>query len=173
MTNLVDSTSINQLLTVAASTARRKICEESRKKYNCSLRYTLAFMQENFPSFVEVVENDHGDTVTQLKLPLSFESVASLFAKLQIDEDIPRRGRKRKREASNLREELQASRRAAINRGDEDITDELDEEVVDNTINKDRTHTISLQCLRTYKSALKTHYEERGVEFACPERPRH
>ena len=89
------------------------------------------------------------------------------------DTDLPRSAKKRKAEFDARVEETERIRSAMIERGLED-----DEELpavpcveIDTTLSKAKSITASKTTVGGYKSALKLHYSERKVEFACRERP--
>jgi hypothetical protein len=159
---------IEQLLEVSELTAKSRVQPQSREGYNSKIKYVLKFMEENYP---QQVEGDNGSR--SLKLPLSFESIQALFAKLMTDTDLPKNARKRQQEAGNRREELNLIREAAIAAGaDDDEIAEIPEIEEDTTINKANSITVSKSCLGGYKSALKMLYSDNKVAFECPERPR-
>jgi hypothetical protein len=88
-----------QLLEVAALTSKKRVCDSSRDGYSYKIKYVIKFMEEHYPQFVEV--DAHGKV--KLKLPLSFVSLQALFAKLQVDEDLPRHAKKRNLEERQRR----------------------------------------------------------------------
>ena len=156
---------VQQLQQVAALTSRKIVNDSSRVGYNSKLKYIIKFMSNKFPDQLET--NSAGKV--SLKLPLTFASIEALFAAIQVDTNLPKKAGKRKREEDANLEELRRIRREAIERGDENIPEEpMIRE--DTSINKANSITVSKQCIQGYKSALKTHYRDRGVEFTCPER---
>jgi len=158
---------IEELLAVSALTAKNKIKADSRLGYNGKIKYCIKFMEENYPDQVGYI----GDArKPKLLIPLSFQSIEALFARLTVDTELPRSAKKRKKEDEERREELDRIRQAAINRGDADIP-EIIPPIVDNSINKENSITVLKSCLGGYKSALKTYYSDNGVAFECLERP--
>ena len=95
-----------------------------------------------------------------------------------VDTDLPRSAKKRKKyeeeQRQQRREEVDLIRAAVIARGEdptEEIADDDLEEIIDETINKANSITVSKTTLGGYKSALKLYYFDNNVEFACPEMP--
>ena len=160
---------INQLLQVAETTSKLKVIDRSRQGYASKIKYIIKFMRKYYPDSVEI--DSHG--IDRLKLPLKFESVAALFAQVQIDVDLPKDSKKRKKEQSERYEELMRIYNAALIRSDGDETDlpERPVEFVDTTVHKSNSVTISKSCFSGYKSALKLYYDDNKVDFSCPERP--
>ena len=95
---------------------------ESVAGYNSKQKYILKFMQAKFPAMVVQVINVDGQP--ELKIPLSAASIKFVFAKLQVDTDLPRGAKKKRRELEERRNELTLIRQAAINRGDDDVPGE-------------------------------------------------
>ena len=90
-----------------------------------------------------------------------------------VDTDLPRAAKRKKRDEENRQAELALIRAALIARGEEPIDETEDdiEEIVDHTINKANSITVSKTTLGGYKSALKLYYFDSKVDFLCPEMP--
>ncbi len=126
-------------------------------------------MKATFPSEVEVVDGDE-----RLKLPLTFEAISALFAKIMTDVELPKSAKKRRQAFEARVAEVTNVRNAILERGGADGDEELPDIPVlevDDSINKERSITVAKSTVSGYKSALKLHYTERNMEFKCSERP--
>ena len=83
---------IDRLLAVADITSKSRVTDKSRKCYDSKIKYCIKFMEGKFP---EQVETD-ASGIKHLKLPLTFRSIQTLFAFVQIDVDLPKDATKRK-----------------------------------------------------------------------------
>ena len=85
-----------QLLEVAKLSALNKLKKDSREGYDCKIKYIIKFIeQNNYPDWIIV--NEENGRIKELKIPLPFESIKTLFAQLQIDVDLPKSSKKRKK----------------------------------------------------------------------------
>jgi hypothetical protein len=163
-----------QLLEVAKLSALNKLKKDSREGYDCKIKYIIKFIEQNYPDWIIV--NEENGRIKELKIPLPFESIKTLFAQLQIDVDLPKSSKKRKKKESERILELEKIRTAILERGGNEETD-IPERLknsfitVDNTPNKLNSITASKSCLQGYKSALKTYYSDREMAFECPDLP--
>jgi hypothetical protein len=158
---------IQDLLQVSAMTSKNRVQAQSREGYDGKIRYIIKFMEDKYPAQVDRT----GDGIKTLILPLSFESIKALFAKIMIDTDLPRDAKKRKQLEQARLDEILRKRAAAIARGDDEADiPELPVIIEDTTVNKANSITVSKSCLGGYKSALKCYYSDREVAFECPDR---
>ena len=143
---------IGQVLEVSEVTSKSRIQPQSRGGYNSKIKYITKFMEENFPHQVEL--GVCGNRI--LKIPLSFESIQALFARLITETELPKKSKKRKQDADNRRHELIRIGEAAITDGADidEITEIEEAEQEDTTTNKANSITVSKSCLGGYKSAL-------------------
>ena len=65
------------LQAVSEATARNRVKDESRDGYNSKIKYCIRFVKSVFPNEIEEV-----DGVERLKLPLLFDTISALFAKV-------------------------------------------------------------------------------------------
>ena len=86
-----------------------------------------------------------------------------------VDTDLPRAGKRKKRDGENRQAELALIRAAVIARGEQPIdeTEDDTEEIVDDTLNKANSITVSKTTLGGYKSALKLYFIIEVIELEC------
>jgi hypothetical protein len=119
--------------------------KSSKACYDSKIKFIVNFLAQ-YEEYSDQLEPHPDDpSKLQLKLPLTFQAIQSVFAHIIQDVTLPtQRGGKRKQ------------------------ADEV--QVIDTTLSKMNSVTIAKTTLSGYKSALKQHYLTRGISFSCPER---
>ena len=127
-----------------------KTQSSTKKGYGSKLKYITNYFK-SLPNSDELVDGED-----ELKIPLPFAAVRSLFGRLATDTKLPKQSREERTRAVAAIERL-------IDENGEDNEDINDAQ---NSV------TISKSCIQGYKSALKSYYETvRKCKFFCPDLP--